>query len=279
MPHIVILVHRDGALDDSKYFLHEIARLWEADGIRVTVQRGPGPVHRADLCISHVDLTVVPADHLAYLRVYPRVLNGSVADISKRKISTAVLHRRDAFDGPVVVKTNRNSGGLREARLARRSPLPRLTARLRNRLPWSMRSALATPDYPVFPSAAHVPRAVWFNPDLVVERFLSERSGEHYCLRTWVFLGNRQTHSLSFSASPIVKQCNILRREPIDQVPPELQKIRGDLGFDFGKFDYGIVDGNVVLYDVNRTPTLGNFSREQFLPRLRMLAEGIRCFL
>jgi hypothetical protein len=29
--------------------------------------------------------------------------------------------------------------------------------------------------------------------------------------------------------------------------------IRRELGFDYGKFDYGIVDGRVVLYDVNRT--------------------------
>ncbi len=55
--------------------------------------------------------------------------------------------------------------------------------------------------------------------------------------------------------------------------------MRKDLGFDFGKFDYAIVDGRVVLYDVNRTPNLGNLPKEQKPPNTRLLAEGIRAYL
>jgi hypothetical protein len=62
-------------------------------------------------------------------------------------------------------------------------------------------------------------------------------------------------------------------------VPDELREMRKSLGFDFGKFDYAIVDGRVVLYDANRTPAVGNFSREQFMPRIRLLAEGLNAFL
>lgn len=36
--------------------------------------------------------------------------------------------------------------------------------------------------------------------------------------------------------------------------PCPARRIRGELGFDYGKFDYGVVDGEVALYDVNRTP-------------------------
>ena len=50
------------------------------------------------------------------------------------------------------------------------------------------------------------------------------------------------------------------------------------MGFDFGKFDYGIVDEQVILYDANRTPTLGGV-REQYMPRVRLLADGLKSFL
>jgi len=279
MRHIVILVHRHGAFDNSGYFLYELAKLWEAGGIKVTVQRGPGATHDADLAISHVDLTVVPPDHASYLRQYRRALNGEVIDISKRRISSAILRRGEKYDGPVIVKTNCNSGGLREAWLLKHKSLPRrIAAKLRNRLPWTMRAQLPTHSYPIFPNAAAVPRAVWLNPDLVVERFLCEQRDGFYCLRTWVFLGDRETNSLSYSPSPIIKGANVVRREAVDEVPAELRKIRAEMGFDYGKFDYGIVDGRVVLYDANRTPTLGRFKREEILPRLEFLAEGIRYF-
>jgi hypothetical protein len=76
-----------------------------------------------------------------------------------------------------------------------------------------------------------------------------------------------------------VKSSSVIRREVLRDVPDELRRIRADLGFDFGKFDYAIVDGKVVLYDVNRTPTYGGFDREDFLPNMRHLAEGIRGFM
>jgi hypothetical protein len=114
---------------------------------------------------------------------------------------------------------------------------------------------------------------------VIVEKFLAERRDGLYCLRTWVFLGDRETNSLSYSKEPVVKARNVLRRAVVPEVPDELRAMRKQMGFDFGKFDYAIVDGKVVLYDANRTPSLGNFPREQYLPRIKLLAEGIRAFL
>jgi len=37
-------------------------------------------------------------------------------------------------------------------------------------------------------------------------------------------------------------------------MPTELDSMRGKLGFDYGKFDYALRDGRVVLFDVNPTP-------------------------
>jgi hypothetical protein len=279
MPHIAILVHAHDRFDYIGYFLREIARIWREQGFQISVLQGPASQTAADLAILHVDLTVIPGDYLVAARRFPRLLNGAVLDISKRKISCNILSRTDNYDGPVIVKTNRNSGGWREARLMRTTVLRRAVRSLRRRLPWACRAELKAGNYPIFESMAKVPRLVWHNPNLVVERFLSEQRDGFYCLRTWVFFGDRETNSLSYSKDPIVKSSSVIRREPVAEVPDELRRMRRDLGFDFGKFDYAIVDGRVVLYDANRTPALGHFSPEQYEPRARLLAEGIRAFL
>jgi hypothetical protein len=279
MRRIIILVHRDGQFDVA-YFLHAIADVWQENGLQVIVQRGPGPHVEADVAILHVDLTVVPPDHLDFIRRYPVAMNGAVADTSKRRISANIVRRGDGYDGQVIIKTNRNYGGWREADLAaRRSIFRRYARALRRRLPWPLRTELEISQYPVLPSAARVPWMVWHNPDLVVERFQPEMRDGCFCLRTWVFLGDRETNSLSYSKQPIVKSENVIRRDTVADVPDELRRIRRELGFDFGKFDYAIVGDRVVLYDANRTPTLGNFPREQYLPRVRQLAEGIGAFM
>jgi hypothetical protein len=273
---VVILVHRNDDFERAGYILHELAALWRDRGIQVTVARGRDELTDADLAILHVDLTRVPADYVSAVRRYPRVMNGRVIDISKRRISTNLLRRPGDYDGPVIVKTNRNFGGMKEALLARAGPaLARYAQELRDRLPWSWRSWMPVSEYPVFESPRQVPRAVWLNPNLVVERFLPERREGRYCLRSWMFMGDRDSSTLAYSDHPIVKSRNIIRRELLTEVPAELRQLRRELGFDFGKFDYSLVDGKPVLFDANRTPSLGRLSREAFRPRAEVLAGGL----
>jgi hypothetical protein len=301
MHHIIILLHKYDTFEKSRYFLHEIAEIWREEGLRVSVLNGPGSYVDADLAIMHVDLTVVPADYLAFVRQYPVIINGSVTDISKRLISTNLVCRDDSYQGQVIVKANQNCGGAREVRIARmrsllgrynqslreearlarmRSLLGRYYQFLRDKLPLISRSGPSISDYTIFKSTSQVPRVVWDNPDLVVERFLPERRDSLYCLRTWIFLGDRETNSLYYSLQPIVKSSsNIVRREMVAEVPEELRQMRQNLGFDFGKFDYVIADRQVILYDANRTPTLGSLSKDQFMPRIRLLAKGIHAYL
>jgi hypothetical protein len=280
MKQIAILIHKHDTFEKIAYFLNDIAETWREEGLLVTVLNGPGPRVEADLAILHVDLTVVPPDYLEFVRRYPVVINGRVVDISKRRINTNLVRRGDGYQGSVIVKTNQNCGGEMEARLVRNGPLRhRITQRLRERLPWGWRSSLSTSDYRIFDSVNQVPRIVWFNPDLVVERFRPERRDDYYCLRTWFFLGDQETNSISYSKQPIVKSNNVHHREVVNEVPDELRKIREDLGFDYGKFDYAIVDDRVVLYDANHTPTLGGLNKERFLPSIRRLAKGIQIYL
>ncbi len=280
MRHIAILVHKNDSFEGRHYLLHAIAEIWREQGWQISVLQGPQGKITADLAILHVDLTAIPHEYIECLVRFPRVLNGRITDISKRKVSTNLVRRRDNYDGPVIIKTNQNCGGQMEAELAAETrSLRRPALAVRRRLPWSMRSGLGVSDYKLLPTRNEVPYLVWLNPSLVVERFLPEMRDGFYCLRTWVFLGDRETNSLSYSKQAVVKSANVVRREVVPDVPEELREARRRMGFDFGKFDYSIVDGRVVLYDTNRTPTLGVMPREQYLPRARHLAEGLKAFL
>jgi hypothetical protein len=274
--HVIILVHEADEFERAGYILHELVAIWRHAGVRVTIWKGLDPPPPADLAILHVDLTVVAEAYLALAGRYSRVINGRVSDISKRRISRHLLQRRDDYVGPVIVKTNRNFGGTMEARLAPDGAFgARWVQRLRNRLPWSWRSWLPVDDYRIFESLRQVPRAVWFNSDLVVERFQPERHGDLYCLRSWMFLGDSETSTIAYSHHPVVKSRNIIRREPLTEIPAELRRRRQELGFDFGKFDFVLVDGQPVLFDANRTPSLGRLAREAFRPRAEVLARGL----
>jgi hypothetical protein len=120
-----------------------------------------------------------------------------------------------------------------------------------------------------------VPRSVWLNPDLVVEKFLPERRNGQYCVRTWLFLGDRERVALFYSDHPIVKERSIKGKEPLTEVPEDLRRMRRDLRFDFGKFDFAVVDGRTVLYDANRTPSLAGVSKTDPPPWLADLAGGL----
>ncbi|HWD39001.1 MAG TPA: hypothetical protein VG944_09150 [Fimbriimonas sp.] len=264
MRSVNILVH-EADIFDSSYFLHEVATVWEESGVRVQVLYGPYHPADADLVVLHTDLTKAPIEYLAAVRAYPASINGCVADISKRLVSKNLVDIGDGFEGSVIVKTDHNSGGFREASRAGSGTLP-------------SRFASAAHEYSIYASPAEVPSEVWANRDLVVEKFLPEVRDGLYCLRTWVFLGDKETNSLSYCEEPIVKRRNVVRRDAVSEIPDDLRAMREDLAFDYGKFDYAIVDGQTVLYDANRTPTLGNFPKDQYMPRVRLLAEGLDRF-
>lgn len=265
MTRILVLVHRHGAFKGETYILRDVADRWVRDGHHVVVAAGPEMAVDADIAVNHVDLTVTPEDHVHVLGRYPKVVNGSLTDISKRRVSRGLLRRGDAWDGPVIVKSDRNNGGLAEARLAKRGLLP---------------DKVYVPRYLLLESLADVDDAVWARPELVVERFEAEFEDGCFHARIWIFLGDRELGFRYSSREPLVKGPNVVRREPLRDVPEELRAARRELGMDFGSFDYGVVDGRVVLYDVNRTPIQGLAIPEDLRrERAGVLAEGLRSLL
>ena len=270
--YILILIHERDRLHE-RYYLHQMADTWTRDGHRVRVQPAPGPRVDADVVILHVDLTVVPTDYLEFARQYPVVVNGRVEDISKHRVSRNLVRREDGYDGPVIVKTDRNAGGQREAVQAHiRLPLPLRKGPFRRRKPRKSKA-----DYRVFPSVREVPKAVWEDRGLVVEKFLPERRGDFFCTHNWTFFGERERTSLLYSTGPVSRGARIIRRELVESPPDELRRRREELGFDFGKFDYTMVDGSPVLFDTNRTPVATDM--EWIRPHLAYLAGGLDAFL
>jgi hypothetical protein len=239
-PRVAILLHpprrRAERID---YRIWALQRAWEAGGIEVTRVWGP-PAHvDADVLISHIDLTLVPAKYHAILDSHPCVVNRAVRDVSKRRISRNLVRPGDGWDGPVIVKTDRNHGGLPESR-----------RRLLRR-----RDGMDPLRYPVYRAAAEVPAGAFRDPRLVVERFLPELEGGRYHTRVYSFFGDRHVCTRRASPHPIVKipQGELVGPCP---VPDEIVAERRRLGFDSGKFDFVLHDGVPVLLDANPTPAL-----------------------
>jgi hypothetical protein len=246
-PRIAILAHAEDRFWGRPRLIHLLMERWEAMGLGVELVTDPEEPASADLAILHVSLSVVPEEYRRLSERYPRTLNGSVLDIRKRRFSRLLVDREDRHAGPVIVKTDWNAGGIRELRGSK------WRARLETARPWSRRRAEPSGHYHVYPSVERVPRGVWRNPGLVVERFVAERSGNLFVCRHWLFLGSGEIGRRTVSPDPIVKFRGAMETlsEP---VPAGLRRIRQAMGFEYGKFDYGIVGGELVLYDVNRTP-------------------------
>jgi hypothetical protein len=149
----------------------------------------------------------------------------------------------------VIIKTDLNFSGIPEKQAAecfRRDGKP-------SDLPPG-RIVSTTRPYAIHGSPGEVPADVWDNHGFVVERFLPEQDTLGYWVRAWVFFGDRERCTRYRGTHPIVKSATIVAHEPAP-VPEELRAERERLGFDFGKFDFVVRDGQAILLDANRTPS------------------------
>ncbi|AZO47677.1 MAG: hypothetical protein EOS54_11570 [Mesorhizobium sp.] len=230
---------------DSPYMLFDLLEELKRRGHSVRILAGTAARPEADIAVLHVDATVTPAEYVEYARAFPFCLNIGATDISKRRVSGAVIGRGDGWQGPVIVKSSLNNLGTRERSLNRRSrragkpePFPRLEA---------------LDSYRVHGSLADVPTTVFDREDLVVEKFVPEPEPDGFGARFWLFCGERERCTRHVSPQSLVKGDDTIRREPVP-VPDELRALRRQLGFDYGKFDFVMHEGRAVLLDANKTP-------------------------
>ena len=248
---IAILLHEhDDGAEGMNFVIWWLRRIWQRRGLEVQVARGVRRPLDAGVVVLHVDLTVLPRKYARFAARHPAVLNGAVRDISKRKISANGVRSGDAWDGPVILKTDRNHGGLPERRLLRRS---RVAAALRRRLGRRFSMDLNPRSYPIYPSLDAVPGPYLRNPAFFAERFLPEREGDLYCVRSFYFLGDSEFTIRKLCREPVARANSVVRREEV-AVDERMAAARRRLGFDFGRFDYVMHAGEAVLLDANRTP-------------------------
>lgn len=262
------------------FFLFDIASVWRERGHTVRVVRGlPGPGWEpAGCCVLHVDLTRIPAAYADLAASYGLAVNGRFLDNSKRVVSLNLVRRGDAYDGPVIVKTNLNYGGSPESvrRRLESGWLSKRAAWARRRLPWTMRRGLSPDDYRLFERVAEVPRMVWRNRNFVVERAVFERSDGLYWVRSWMFLGDRGFVRFQGAKERVIKARRVVERRDFGDgdpsvLPPSVRERRRVLGMDFGKIDYIVSDGVASVIDANRTP----ISRAPDADARRAMAERV----
>lgn len=278
---IVVLTHEFDEFWKDGYLLASLCREWESRGASIQVAKGGKDAPAGDVAILHPNITRVPDDLQEALQKYPRVVNGAALDISKRGYSDLVLSRSTAhYPGRVIIKTDANFGGFPELKHGtRREELTQDQV-----AKWTWRDTRCLQKYPVLPNARAVPPDVWENPNLIVERFAPERTDEgDYALRIWIFLGSQSIHYRCLSKEPVIKSQNTYAREQLDPdaVPALLRSKREALGFDYGKFDYVVVRGRVVLLDANRTPGYPTQypTNEARQARIRALGQGLFDFV
>lgn len=235
-----------------QYLVEILGRFWHDDGHEVVYLHGTERFVPADLLIVHVDLSVVPEPYLEFAARYPIVLNGRVRDVRKSVTSRQLVRPGDGWDGPVIVKSDLNHGGVPERMIG-----PPWAQRLGHARSVAARVAgrgvpATTRDYRVFDRLDDVPARWLERSDLVVERFLPELEDGLYHVRMYLFLGDRGRCSRIGSTDPVFDATETIASEVVEPHPQVVSWAR-ELGLDYGKLDYTLHDGEPVLLDVNKT--------------------------
>lgn len=246
MARVLVVCHAYDAFRERRWLLQSMFPHWLAQGHEIRVCEGPPSAAAvADIVFLHVDCSRIPEDYLAALRRFPRIVNGRVHDIRKSAVGSLRLARDSGWNGPVIVKSELNCGGMPEAlhnhrarQLGQPEPHPGLRPFV---------------DYRIYRHPDEVPSALWSTPSVCVERFLPERDERGFWTHFWLFFGDRGRCRRFCSPNPVVKAGNAIAVETVD-VPAPIRAARERLGLDYGKIDFVIHRGEAVVVDVNRTP-------------------------
>ena len=275
LKNIIVLFHEKASTKSvKKYEISLLADQWRKQGHKVRFVFGTSQRVDGDICFVHVDLSRVPKSYLQYARRFPVVINGQVSDITKSSFSKIRVKNKQDYSGPVIVKSNLNHGGWPEAK--NRFPMLLLTL-VRAFQKFGVKSLfpISQADYRIYDRCNLVPDRYFKSPEHIVEQLITEKEGDLFCLNIYKFLGDFGSAERLYAKSPIITGFNPIGRDFID-TPSEIRKIQKDLHLDYGKLDYVLRDGKIVLLDVNKT--IGITHRRispEFDERTRARAKGL----
>jgi hypothetical protein len=132
--------------------------------------------------------------------------------------------------------------------------------------------------YPILECKERVPTGAWENKNLIIERFLPEKDGGLFFLRYWIFLGDNGWSGRFGAKTPIVKFHHMVTEDEVIPIPDELKSLREKMGIDYGRLDYVEHNGEIVLFDVNKTIG-GAHHLDKYALQLDSLAYGMNGFL
>lgn len=256
---IVVLGHEIGySPANERYIISHFCKHWRQQGMEVKILKGIKEDVEADIILNHIDLTVTPEKYIRFMEKFKHKINFNVQNISKKLYSKNLLMKNTAYNGKVFLKTDANCGGEIDffTKQIEKHGQPIFSRSRQNK--WDSKLFMRSYNYRLYESIDAVPDGVWENKNLIVEKFIPEIiEDDIYQVRYWYFLGDREVNVGVQSDKPVVKGPNITKRYFIEHIPDELRVYRDRFGFDYGRFDYSIVDGQVNLFDMNRTPTIG----------------------
>lgn len=278
----VLMYQSDNENSVQRYLINHFVKYWREDGHDVFYLFGIDRFVPADLIFVHIDLSIVPKSYLEFASQYPIAVNGQIGNIQKSTYSRNLLHPDDPWDGPVIVKTERNAAGVPERWRGG------LKKKVQNKLlsVFNLRHSdlhLLTPrikspyDYPVYDHLKEVPLHYFYHPGLIVQKFTPELEDGFYCLRYMSFLGDRISCTRLKGKHPVVTGSTAEVVEHTIEPHDEIIEMRKKLNFDYGKFDYVVVNGEPILLDANKTvgssPNLAD--NEEMKDRRKYRAEGL----
>lgn len=254
------------------FLLSKLAWHWRKAGHQISVGSVAEIPEETDIAILHIDRTRVGTEDVPTNPRGCRFMNERVLDISKRSYSGLKLELEDEWRGAVMIKSDLNCAGTPEWYQSGRPLALRLRRKL-SRVSWRLARCLPPETYPVVAGLKDVPSWVWGRQDLLVERFVPEREEDLYCVRVWVYFGAEGYGYKLYGTEPTVKAGTIVRAERLEAPPPaSILNLAKKMGLDFGKIDYVEVDGEAVLLDINKTPTVTSATDN---PRLRRMAKAL----
>jgi hypothetical protein len=202
------------------------------------------------IAIVHVDLTEVPETLMPLPNLYELCLNGEAKSIHRHLYSRARIDRKSAYGGPVIVKTVLNHRGL-----------PELINRCRSdsQMLWRWhfdRGQLMRehcPEYVIYPSKEFVPKAVWGDQRLLVERFVPNSMSLPVTKYRYDFFLDVTRHLREVYDSLLSDNTTVREVSVAGDIPQAVREVRRDLRLDFGSIDYFVVDDEAIVVDVNKT--------------------------